>query len=196
MDEKQIQSALWKHLNNRPYNFINTYFFENESDFLSFTASGYCYEYEVKISRSDFKADFKKPRFKILSQCIKGHGLAVIKGRVQEWMCHFDYKYLSKQIYNKREVKGITHISYKKIIETCANKFYYVVPKDLIKDNECPEFAGLIYVEKIENSFGIFYKLDEVKKAPLLHKNIHCKNNLFNKMYYEYSFVVSKLLKQ
>ena len=42
------------------YRFLNVFFFENESDFLSFMPNGFCYEVEVKISRSDFKADFKK----------------------------------------------------------------------------------------------------------------------------------------
>ena len=31
-----------------------------KSDYLSLTKSGYLYEGEVKISKSDFKADFKK----------------------------------------------------------------------------------------------------------------------------------------
>lgn len=38
------------------YTFSHTW----ESDFLALTKSGYLYEGEVKISRSDFKADFKK----------------------------------------------------------------------------------------------------------------------------------------
>lgn len=46
----------------------NLYVFSNswESDYLSLTKSGYLYEGEVKISKSDFKADFKKEKKHIL----------------------------------------------------------------------------------------------------------------------------------
>lgn len=48
-------SAVRYHLNGL-YTFSNTW----ESDYLALTKSGYLYEGEVKVSRSDFKADFKK----------------------------------------------------------------------------------------------------------------------------------------
>lgn len=47
-----------KYLMNNLYVFHNTW----ESDYLAMTKSGYWYEGEVKISRSDFKADKKKKR--------------------------------------------------------------------------------------------------------------------------------------
>jgi len=40
--------------------FPNTYIGKYEADLLEITKSGYAYEYEVKISRSDFKNDAKK----------------------------------------------------------------------------------------------------------------------------------------
>jgi len=42
------------------YAFKNIYYFNWESDLLVITKSGYVWEIEVKISRSDFKADFNK----------------------------------------------------------------------------------------------------------------------------------------
>lgn len=48
-------STIRYHLNGL-YTFSHTW----ESDFLALTKSGYLYEGEVKVSRSDFKADFKK----------------------------------------------------------------------------------------------------------------------------------------
>jgi len=42
-----------------------------ECDVLSVTKSGYATEYELKISKSDFKADFKKRKHKMFS---KGEG--------------------------------------------------------------------------------------------------------------------------
>jgi len=38
----------------------NVHLFEFESDFLTVSKAGYMTEYEVKVSRSDFRADFKK----------------------------------------------------------------------------------------------------------------------------------------
>jgi hypothetical protein len=194
MTEKTIQLALYRKLNDRPFNFINTFFFENESDVLSFTSSGYCYEYEIKISRSDFKNDFKKPRFKMLSECILGNKFTCIKGRTYEWLCFFDIFRRQGKITNIREQFGHTSIHFKNNFENTSNRFYYVVPENMILLKECPEFAGLIYVSKIENSFGNYMNVKEIKKAPLLHKTIHDKNKLFNKMYNSYDSVVRKYL--
>ena len=190
MTEHCIQKALYRLLSKRPYNFLNTYFFENESDFLSFTTGGYLYEYEIKISRSDFKADFKKIRFKMLTDCYAGKKLSCIKGHTYDWECRFQ---VSKRtgIYDKREIPGRTDISFKDNTKNTANRFYYVVPEGLIKIEECPVFAGLIYVQ--EGSGG-YNKTIEVKRAPLLHKEQHTKINLFNKMYYSYDSMVRQHL--
>ena len=44
--------------------FPNIFIDRFECDILELTKSGYLYEYEVKVSRSDFKADAKKATFK------------------------------------------------------------------------------------------------------------------------------------
>jgi hypothetical protein len=44
--------------------FPNIFIDRYECDLLELTKSGYLYEYEVKISKSDFKADAKKATFK------------------------------------------------------------------------------------------------------------------------------------
>lgn len=154
ISEKSFQLLLYSYLIDRPYNFINTYFFGNESDFLSFTTAGYLYEYEIKISRSDFFVDFKKPRFKTLSKVFSG-------------------------------ANGANLRSEKKI----ANRFYYVVPEGLIKLSECPDFAGLICING--------NKVTEVKKAPLIHRTMHDKNLLYNKIYHVYNwYTIDKLKKR
>lgn len=62
--EELIIDKLTQHLfssSTTRYFLNNLYVFPSwESDFLTLTKSGYFYEGEVKISRSDFKADFKK----------------------------------------------------------------------------------------------------------------------------------------
>lgn len=54
----QIASNVY--LTNPKYLINNLYIFGWESDYAALTKSGYWYEVEVKISRSDFFADFKK----------------------------------------------------------------------------------------------------------------------------------------
>lgn len=53
-----LSSSAIRYLMNNLYVFSNSW----ESDYLSLTNSGYFYEGEVKISKSDFKADFKKEK--------------------------------------------------------------------------------------------------------------------------------------
>lgn len=67
MTEKDLQKRLWNKYSHNRFRFLNTYFFDNESDFLTVTAAGYFYDFEIKISVSDFKADTKKPRHKKMS---------------------------------------------------------------------------------------------------------------------------------
>lgn len=71
LTEKSIQNVLYRHLINKNHNHIipNIGLFPNhEADLISATKAGYINEYEVKISRSDWKADFKKSKFKLLKE--------------------------------------------------------------------------------------------------------------------------------
>ena len=139
------------------YNFLSPnsvkYFTENlnvydwESDVLKITKSGYAYEFEIKISRGDFKNDFKHKKKKHLLLESKDNGAKM------------------------------------------PNYFYYVVPEDLITEDEVPEYAGLLYVHAtvIGNS-RIYYQFQEIKAAPKLHTNKIDENNLklIDKFYYNY----------
>ena len=61
------------YLTNPKYLLANLYVFGWESDYLALTRSGYWYEVEVKISRADFFADFKKKtKHEILSGAKEG----------------------------------------------------------------------------------------------------------------------------
>lgn len=114
-----------------------------ESDFLALTKSGYLYEGEVKISKSDFKADFKKK----------------------------DKHTLLRESYEKIEgVEGKLRPHY----------FFYVVPENLITEDEVPEYAGLVYMTEH------FPYWKWVKQAPLLHKEKFTDEelNLQEKFYY------------
>ncbi len=65
---QQIYSALSNYfLNGYKYSMSNTYIFHHdwESDFFCINMSGYSFEIEVKVSKSDFRADFKKEKHKL-----------------------------------------------------------------------------------------------------------------------------------
>jgi hypothetical protein len=69
------------------------------------------------------------------------------------------------------------------------NYFYYVVPTDLIKEEEVPDYAGLIYVDKcIIGNNRPWYSFKEIKNAPKLHSNKIDEHNLklVDKFYYNY----------
>ncbi len=122
MNERSMQNRLYADLISRKHRFIvpNTTVFGWESDLISVTGAGYVHEYEIKISRSDFKADLKKSRHRRL---------------VQDG--------------TKKYYRGPAY-------------FYYAVPRDMVRVDEVPDYAGLIFV---------YPMMQIIKKAPRLNKN-------------------------
>jgi hypothetical protein len=98
-----------------------------EMDVMKLTHAGILCEYEIKVSRADFKNDFKK-----------------------------GYKLWKGEQKNKHEsIKNG---------ELKCNRFYFVVPENLITKDEVPEYAGLIY----------YYKEDylrTIKPSKIIHHN-------------------------
>ncbi|WP_321331850.1 hypothetical protein [uncultured Bacteroides sp.] len=117
--ESQILNILEKRfLSNPKYIIRNLYVFGWESDYLALTRSGYWYEIEVKISRSDFNADMKKvQKHNILSSKISIDGKSYSSSN-------------NKHLFNR------------------PNYFYYAVPEGLITKEEVPDYAGLIYIDE------------------------------------------------
>lgn len=141
MNAQDIRRKLNDKYTYSDYKLFNTFVFDFESDFFCMSKSGYVIECEIKVSRSDFFADFKKA----------------------DW--------------NKKTKHEILK---DKLITFKPNKFYFVVPDGLIKKEEVPEYAGLIYVSNT-------YKT--IKESPFLHKeklmdNIDFVKQLMRKYYY------------
>ena len=113
---------VWAPTNNE-ITFQNVYLGHWEMDVMVIKGTGYVYEYEVKVSHSDFKADFKKKHY----------------GRFK-------------------------HDKLKAGKEPC-NRFFFVCPDGMIKESECPVYAGLIYYDQDLRKFKT------VKNAPILHRN-------------------------
>ncbi len=201
MTEKTIQYALLRTFASHQYKFTNAYFFSNESDFLSFLPSGFCYEIEIKISRSDFKADFKKEKHVI-------HGSNEVKSatflrKVKEnriynpdWdFCRnfpqliiAEERHGNRYRHNNRNAE--IEIDFHAIVSTeiefvptkktmLPNKFFYAVPHGLIQKSEVPDYAGLLYICDDQTVL-------KVKDGKFLHKDKLDVRKLFNKTYHAY----------
>jgi hypothetical protein len=168
-DNKHSESSIQKNLekrydlNNVKYTAGNLYLFRHnwETDFLVVQKNGYCYEIEIKISRSDFLNDFKKKD----KHMILNEGVYMQK----------KYRYKVDPETNKRVSDFYYNPTEWKFR---PNRFYYCVPEGLIKKEEVPDYAGLMYV----NSYG---GIDIVKEAKFLHKEkLELTKKLCDKFYY------------
>lgn len=92
--------------------------------------TGYVTEYEIKISKADFKKDFSKGK---------------------TFMRHPEYN------SNKHLDMAAGKCKH--------NKFFFVVPENLVKVEDIPNYAGLIYFNAKHNTFTT------IKTAPFIHKN-------------------------
>ena len=169
MNEPEIQDYLYRYFfAGRSYGIPNIYLYNWESDFLSVTKAGRVHEYEIKISRSDFKADAAKTE----------------KHRIMEHGCREPNSWENDWIHKSKQTgMGIpSFISSKltadnKIAGKRPNYFWYVCPEGIITD--VPEYAGLIYC--------IPYTI--IKKAPLLHKDTitqEMEKKILSSFYYRY----------
>lgn len=112
----------------------------NEMDICGIRKSGFIDEIEVKLSISDFKADFKK---------------TVI---VED-----PNKYSENEFCNafKRYKHGVVSLGH-----AHCNRFSFLLPEDLVDKCEIPDYAGL-YVYEIK---GKRARVREEKRASLLHR--------------------------
>ena len=116
MKADEIQVYLRKKFKRDRMNISNMYVFGEESDFLTFSYKDQTHEFEVKVSRNDFKADFKKSKHEYFEQVLSGN------------VTYMQYK---KERDRRDEI---------------PNRFSFVVPYGLIKRTEVPNYAGLYYV--------------------------------------------------
>jgi hypothetical protein len=118
-----------------------------ECDVWAVTQAGYAVEYEIKVSRGDFRRDAKKCKsFRRRNE--KGQALSA-------W----------------EELNKLTMIAAKD--GRCQNRFYYVMPAGMIELAELPANCGLITfgeyaaTDSRSHCFSQYGKV--VKRAPLLH---------------------------
>lgn len=118
MTSNHIKRQLYRHYNGSDYKLTNTFIFDFESDFFCMSKSEYAIEVEIKVSRSDFFADFKKR---------------------DQFTKYENGKYVSK-VKSKHDILQDKTMTYK------PNKFFFAFPAGLIKTDEVPKYAGIIEV--------------------------------------------------
>ena len=78
MTEEIIIKELYRFFGNYDYRLSNVFIYAWESDFFCVSTSGYAIEVEVKISKSDFKADFKKvDKHRYLNEIENNHDIFI-----------------------------------------------------------------------------------------------------------------------
>jgi hypothetical protein len=161
--------------NSVKYFINNLYVFDWESDKLLKTRSGYYYEFEIKISKSDFKNDFKNKKDKHIilegdyktNKYIPSYYETIDKYPDDDWY----KKYLIDRLEKNPHYIVENHKR--------PNYFYYVCPENLINIEDVPKYAGLIYID-CDGHIII------VKSAPKLHSEKYTDEelNLSEKFYY------------
>lgn len=198
-------SFIYERLRNKfidnKYVLENSYIFDWESDFFYMTTSGYFVELEVKVSKSDFFADFKKVRkHKIIDLANKG-AKTILDRTFDTFEITYEEK-ISKVVDGKRVfdeetglpikipsgkpitrtiqtnsdiegyLKGYFNTSYKQL--SCGVEIR-TLPKCPHKfAYVCPK--GLISKDEVPDYAGLYYvsdsgRITEVKRTPFIHKN-------------------------
>jgi hypothetical protein len=116
-----------------------------ECDLFYVSRAGYLTEYEIKLSRADFKKDGQKSKR------------------------HFKSNYTDSGNYDGYEEWTTTKYGRLAASDTDGpSRFYYVTPIGLLTADEIPEWAGWIEVENRSKS-GMLWT-HRRKEAPQLHK--------------------------
>lgn len=141
MNEKRIQSTLYDFLSRRGLKLACPNYTPAgwwECDLFTVTPADMFVEYEIKISRSDFFNDAKKEDQSRSSRILRHQGLP------------------APTKHTKLAAKDVAGPS----------RFFFVTPEGLLKDEEIPEWAGLIEVHNLKHRLKACIR----KPAPQLHR--------------------------
>jgi len=164
MTAKFIQERLERLFNNHEYILRNAYIFDWESDLFSVTKTGTVYETEIKVSRSDFRADFEKEKHKLFENHRRGiYQIKAEQENTDRWGADLNMElwYGPARMY-----EAYPHCRQKWVNSEAffiPNRFYFATPPGLLAGLKLPSYAGLI--ECGEDGHPII-----VKSAPFMHK--------------------------
>ncbi len=166
MNEYSIIKQLFKYFAYYDYKLQNVFIFDWESDFFGVSKVGYTIEVEVKITKADFKADFKKSQ-----------------------------KHFILSNADKESITLPHQFSHREftIKPFAPNQFFYCCPEGLIDVKDIPDYAGLLYLKEEQkndfegNPMNPYETIAKVKSAKYIHKNKpDISKILLDKFYYNY----------
>jgi hypothetical protein len=169
------------------YSVDGLFVFGWESDKLLWTKAGYIYEFEIKISRSDYKNDFKH---KVEKHVLLNSALPDKNTKAREVSLFDNLLKEKRKRYPQITAEQAKRMK-KSVGERMPNYFYYAVPEGLLEPDEVPPYAGLVYITTYKGSceneptkWRHSYKV--IRKAPQLHKTKYTDGELSlgEKFYY------------
>jgi len=187
LTEQKIQRVLGGFIASPKYNVDGLFVFGWESDKLIWTKAGYIYEFEIKISRSDYMNDF---RHKVEKHLLLNSALPDESTIAREADLFGNLLKEKRKRYPQITKEG-AKLMMKPVGERMPNYFYYAVPEGLLDADEVPPYAGLVYITTYKDGFEDqpdkwLHRIKIVRKAPQLHKTKYtdAELNLGEKFYY------------
>lgn len=132
----------------------NFYLGEWECDIFTLNKTGFTAEYEIKLSKSDYIKDFEK--------------LTFAGRRSERQRKHLKARYPDREL-PEPDMEQWKHFQIENGRRT--NYFWFVVPADLVKQIEIPQYAGVITFTTLIRDRETLYHFKKERKAPLLHRN-------------------------
>lgn len=139
---------------------------DSEADLLGIRKSGFCDEFEIKLSKTDFLKDRKKT--------VKYRASKITMGEDKVWFLSKPTERAGLAPFEKFKLDALVDG------DMVANYFWYVVKENIVEYSDVPDFAGLIEVNR--------YGLLKVVRSP---KKLHGR-----KLNYEQRFRYSSLLNE
>jgi len=131
-----------------------------ECDVLGVTKAGYMYEFEIKMSKSDFKADFNKG--------VDGHTAARRRGF--KWTREVRTCDEAKRKWEEATRPLLKHDLMAGGDVSGPTCFFFCTPEGLLDPKDIPDHAGLLEFPFSEDARGWRWgHLNTIKKAPRLH---------------------------
>ena len=187
LTEQKIQRVLGGFIASPKYNVDGLFVFGWESDKLLWTKAGYIYEFEIKISRSDYMNDFKH---KVEKHVLLNSAMPDESTDAREADLFGNLLKEKRKRYPQITTEQAKNMM-KSVGERMPNYFYYAVPEGLLDADEVPPYAGLVYITTYKGGFEDqpekwLHRIKIVRKAPQLHKTKYtdAELNLGEKFYY------------
>lgn len=180
MNSSFILEQLGKKFPHNKFDICEAFVYPEESDFLTISRNNYTHEFEVKVSRSDFKADFKKSKHRKFKSLVAGKEMYLSSKGEAKNSCIIFGRYGKVDSSKIRFIPWMSSVWFSEVrLHNLPNRFSFIVPEGMVGKDEVPEYSGLYYVKECG-------KIVEIKKPKMLHKQeFKAWENLASKYYWQ-----------